>query len=235
MLTAVTYNLHSGKDSRGKMNLNAMIEAVRAENPDIVAVQEVACHVSSAGDFDQAAALRDGLGMHMAFVPAIAYNGGDYGVALLSRHPMLSVRAYHIPDIEEERRDRWFEHRIVLMCRIDMDGSPVTVLCTHLGLSEGERENGVRLLCRLIDECADPVLLMGDLNTAPDEPLLAPLLNRLGEHGAECTYPSEEPNTKIDYILTSPGWQVRREHALDSLASDHLALAAEMELSSFQK
>lgn len=230
MLTFLSYNLHSGKDSRGAMNLDAMIETIREAQPDLAAVQEVACHVSSAGNIDEAALLRDGLGMHMLFVPAISYNGGDYGIGLLSRHPILSARAYHIPDIPEGERDRWFEHRIILCCDIGWNGQTITVLTTHLGLSEGERRNGVSLLCRLIDEAKHPVIVAGDLNTRPEESLLQPLLTRVQMHSSACTYPEKTPECKIDYILVSPEWHVENEHPLPSLASDHLPLVKSIRL-----
>lgn len=230
MMTFVSYNLHSGKDARGAMNLEAMLETLRGASPDLAALQEVACNVSTAGDVDEAAFLRNGLGMQMTFVPAIAYNGGDYGVMLLSRHPIRSARAYHIPDIPEGERDRWFEHRMVLACEIDWEGRAITIFATHLGLSEGERRNGVSLLCRLIDQTSTPVIVAGDLNTQPDEPLLRPLLERVKMHSAEPTYPTGAPDRKIDYILVSPHWRVESEHPLPSDASDHLPLLKKLRL-----
>lgn len=224
MLTFASYNLHSGKDACGEMNIQAMIDTLRGAAPDLAAVQEVACHVDSAGDVDEAALLQSGLGMRMVFVPAIAYRGGDYGIALFSRHPIRSARAYHIPDIPESERDRWFEHRVVLACEIDWPGEVVTVFTTHLGLSEGERRNGVALLCRLIDQTDTPIIVAGDLNTRPDEPLLYPLLERVQMHSTAYTYPAHMPEYKIDYILTSHHWQVENEQPLPSAASDHLPL-----------
>ena len=230
MLTFLSYNLHSGKDSHGRLDLDAMIDVIRAENPDIAAVQEVACNVSSAGSIDMAARLGDALGMHMVFVPAISFNGGDYGTALLSRHPILSTRAYHIEDIPAEERDRWFEHRMVIATRIDWQGQPITVLSTHLGLSAGERRNGVALLCRLADEAAGPVIAAGDLNTAPDEALLAPLFERLQDGSSAFTYPALAPEVKIDYILASPHWQAQQVQTLPATVSDHLAIVRRMTL-----
>lgn len=228
--TLMNYNIHSGEDEQGRMNLEGIMDVIRSVQPDFVFTEEVACHVSTAGDVDEAALLQDGLGMHVTFAKSIDWMGGDYGIALLSRQPVTDVQVYPIPDLEEEKRDRWFEHRIVLRCQTLYEGQPVTLLVTHLGLSEGERQLGVQLLCSLLDDITTPVILGGDLNTQPDEPLMAPLLERLQMHSTAYTFPSSDPNVKIDYLLTSPHWHVEAEYPLPDQASDHLALVKKVHL-----
>lgn len=228
--TLMNYNIHSGKDEQGRMNMDGIMDVIRSVQPDFVFVQEVACHVSTAGNVDEAALLQDGLGMHVTFAKTIDWMGGDYGIALLSRQPVTDVQMYPVPDLEQEQRDRWFEHRIVLRCQALYEAKPVTLLATHLGLSEGERRLGVQLLCDLLDDITTPVFLGGDLNTQPGDPLLAPLLERLQMHSTACTFPSSDPNGKIDYLLTSSHWHTEAEYPLPNQASDHLALVKKVRL-----
>ena len=222
--TLMNYNLHSGKDAHGTMNLAAMTQVIAAVQPDFAMLEEVACHVTTAGNVDQRAILEEALGMECHFVKAIDWNGGDYGIALLSRRPVSRFQVYQIPDAEESARDRWFEHRVVYRCETLYEDRPVTLMGTHLGLSQRERELGVQTLCEILDDVSTPVILGGDLNTHPHEALLQPLLKRLKIHSTAFTYPALCPEVKIDYLLTSPHWQVQEEYPLPSQASDHLAL-----------
>lgn len=229
----MTYNLHSGKDSANQPNLQAMIETIREQNPDIVALQEVACRTLPTGNIDMPKILREELGMFQIFAPSIPHGGGDYGIALMTRFPVRSVRVHHIPDVPEAEREAHFEHRIVIVCDIETPEGIITFLCTHLGLSEAERKNGVAMLCRLIDENPYPVAVAGDLNTSACEELIQPLFERVKAHSTELTFPEKNCTHKIDYILTSPHWQVEKEEPLPSEASDHKALIKQCSIPAF--
>lgn len=233
MLTLMTYNLHSGKDAANQPNLPAMIETIRGAHPDIVALQEVACRTLPTGNVDMPKILRDELGMFQVFAPAIPHGGGDYGIALMTRLPVKNARIHHVPDVPEAERTRHFEHRVVIACDIEAEGGIITFLCTHMGLSEAERRNAVALMCRLIDENPYPVAVAGDLNTSPDEELIQPLFDRVKDHSSEFTFPEKNCTHKIDYILTSPHWQVEDEHPLLSEASDHRAVVKQCSIPAF--
>lgn len=225
----MNYNIHSGKDSAGQMNLEAMAQAIVDYAPDFAFVEEVAVNVSTAGPVDASAFLQRHTGMACHFARTIDWQGGQYGIALLSRHPVTDLRVHPVPDLEESQRDGWFEHRVVLTCQTMWQGRPVTLMMTHLGLSDGERVLGFSLLEKLVDEAPAPVILAGDLNTDPDEALLRPLLRRLSMDSTAYTYSTEQPERKIDYILTSPAFRVEGEEPLPCPASDHFALGKVIE------
>ena len=106
----MNYNIHSGKDSAGQMNLEAMAQAIVDYAPDFAFVEEVAVNVSTAGPVDASAFLQRHTGMACHFARTIDWQGGQYGIALLSRHPVTDLRVHPVPDLEESQRDGWFEH-----------------------------------------------------------------------------------------------------------------------------
>lgn len=229
-LTVMTYNIHSGKDSDGRMNMDAILDTIASARADLIAVEEVARGVSTAGGLDEKELLGERLGMECVFARAIPYMGGDYGIALLTRLPVSNVTVRPIPDLEPEKRDRWFEHRVILSCDVTFEGREIAFFMTHLGLSEGERGLGVALLRKLAAQAGKPAIAAGDFNTEPEDPLLAPLRPLLWDAHTGLTFPSVRPERKIDYLCASPEWTVLEERVLPSLASDHRALVKKLAL-----
>lgn len=122
------------------------------------------------------------------------------------------------------------------------------VMNTHFDhIGQEARENSADLLLNKLAELAadDPVILMGDFNVTPDNPVYDRLTSRLvdasqvslgGHHGPLHTYydgfeVTHEPGRRIDYIFVNDAVQVRRHAILSdnwqgAFASDHLAVVA---------
>lgn len=77
-LRIMTYNIHSGRDAWGRLDLAAIGEFIRTLNPDILALNEVRMGTSDVNGDEQARTLAVQLGMHWTFAPAIPYLGGQY-------------------------------------------------------------------------------------------------------------------------------------------------------------
>ena len=79
----------------------------------------------------------------------------------------------------------------------------------------------------------NPVILMGDLNMEPDDPILAPLFDALADSADRRdgvkTFPSGTPDIKIDYILHSAGIRGLSVRSMDTQNSDHRPLVARLE------
>ena len=72
-------------------SLEQIAAAIRALDADVVALQEVD-RFTRRSPTDQAAQLGRLLDMEVAYAPAIDYQGGEFGIALLSRVAMKSFR-----------------------------------------------------------------------------------------------------------------------------------------------
>src|SRR5687768_15481548 len=72
-LRVLTYNIHHGEGVDGRLDLERIARVITAEEPDLVALQEVDVKTRRTGGVDQAAELARLTGMHFAFGKAIDY------------------------------------------------------------------------------------------------------------------------------------------------------------------
>jgi endonuclease/exonuclease/phosphatase family metal-dependent hydrolase len=137
--------------------------------PDAIGVQEVRPLDGQAGT-TTAAHLADRLGMHHVYEVATRWGGGQEGLAILSRHPILEHRALPLPEA------RPTEARILLSARLDTGAGPIWVHTTHLHyrLDDGvARERQVAALDAAIralgrEPSDPPQILCGDFNSTDD-------------------------------------------------------------------
>ncbi|MFG3281526.1 endonuclease/exonuclease/phosphatase family protein [Streptomyces sp. NPDC048111] len=184
--------------------------------PDVVGLQEVWRGRTRC----QAEQIADGLGHHVTYAPARSGpTGATQGNALLSRLPVTRYEVLALPTPGVEPRS-------VLCAEV---GS-ATVLVTHLTWEWEHthiRQQQVRFLADLVARQSGDVVLLGDLNAAPDTPEIQWLTGRmrdawaLGGEGAGHTFaPSNgharkdrEPARRIDYVLGNQLASVRAELA----------------------
>ena len=231
-LTAMTYNIFSGKNLYRDLNLEHAASVIRQVNADFVSLNEVRNHTSDIGPVDQANEMGRLTGYYPVFAKTIDILGGEYGIAFLSRLPVLESEVIHIPD-PERVGDYHYEHRCILRCVLLADGRPITVFTTHFGLAPTEQENAVATALSLIEQENNPVLFMGDLNAEPYTPETRPLFAALRDtcEGKDfLTFPSDTPRIKIDHILYRGSWKVENVYSIDTQNSDHRPLIAELEL-----
>ncbi len=138
-----SYNVHScvGWDRR---RAPSRIAAVLKElDCDIYALQEVDNEQGDGEDSMQLEYLSRAL--EMAAVPGlrIVRHSGEYGNALLTRLPIVSV---HRHDLSYS----WFEPRGALDVQLDLGDHKLRVIATHLGLSRSERRAQWRHLLKAV-------------------------------------------------------------------------------------
>lgn len=221
-MRVATYNIRHAS-LKGLDGIRAVVDSMQA---DLVALQEVDRGVLRSGGEDQARELGEALGMEARFGPAMPLDGGHYGVALLSRHPIESYRVHLLPS--------QVEPRVVLHCTVEVPGgAPWEVAVTHLGLHPLERWEQMREILRIFWR-RERILLLGDLNEGRTEFAF----NLLRAHWVDCqeeagvelvTYPSEHPVIGIDHVLRTRDLPAARAAlAIPTLASDHLPVAVEL-------
>lgn len=217
-LRMMTYNIQHGLDYNCRLpgrhpglghdiDLTQIAAVIRMQGPDIVALNEVRGLGSTWEYTAQAETIAGMLGWHCYFAPAIWFDGtSPYGNAILSRYPLLSAERILIPDPEVKDEDTYYETRCVLRARIAAAGG-ITVLVSHFGLAQSEKRNAVAKVLELLEEETSPVILMGDFNMEPNDPILAPLLAKMEDAADKISsnsssFPADNPEIKIDYILT---------------------------------
>lgn len=238
LLRVMTYNIRSGNG-----DLAHTAEVIRGESPDIVGLEEVDVHWADRSAFvDQAAELASRLGMHARFAGIYNLPGTagapprEFGVALLTRLPVVSFRNDTITRLSTQDPNPVPTPMPGLLdAELDAQGTHVRVFVTHLDYRRDPsvRTQQVSEMLRYIGSSSMPTLLLGDLNATPDAAELQPLLGRLNDsweasRGPGFTYPADFPRERIDYVLMSPAFRVRDVHVLDTQASDHRPVIADL-------
>ena len=81
----LVFNIHAGKDAAGSGNLEAVAALARDVKADLVLLQEVDRSTKRSGKIDQVKVLESASGFADAFGRSLDYDGGQYGIAALSR------------------------------------------------------------------------------------------------------------------------------------------------------
>jgi len=238
------------------VDLERTAEVIRAQDPDIMAIQEVDRFWARSGSVDQPDELGTMLNMETCYAANLDHGPDDhgaddhqYGTLILSRFPILSCENTFLPT-----PDGW-EQRGLLEARIDADGfGEIAVLNTHLQAGrEGAEEEAIRQRTEQAEAVAEqvsgiddvPVILMGDFNAQPDDPELASLFDtesglqdawEVGGDGTDgFTVPVEEtadPESRIDYIFVSSDVTVNSAEVVINegtrITSDHYPLIADL-------
>lgn len=102
-------------------------------------------------------------------------------------------------------------------------------------MANSEQRNAVNTVISLLDKCDAPHVLMGDFNMEPDNEKLQPIYDRLTDTAvyfkkAKLSFPSDNPNRKIDYIFVSKDLKVTYADIPDIIASDHRMVVADIEI-----
>ncbi|RRB04612.1 endonuclease/exonuclease/phosphatase family protein [Larkinella rosea] len=234
-LTVMTYNIHHcNPPSAGtKIDVEAIARVIRKEKPDLVALQEVDVNTERSGKgLNQARELARLTGMHFFFSKAIDHQGGDYGVAVLSRFPILDSTRFSLPvDPEIKGEPRTFAGVTVEISK----GKKIIFGCTHLDLKEPNRVSQSELIVKHFENSDLPVILGGDFNALSDSRVIQYLDQHFVRSCQTCapTIPVEKPNRAIDFILYKPGetFKTLSTNVIDEqYASDHLPVVVKLQV-----
>lgn len=225
----VTYNTR-GSLGMDKRRLTARIaDVVRGLSPDVVCFQEIHQRLPWSGREDQPHVLSERLHRPFYFQRNLYFGFGGYGVGIATRATVVHIHEHFLPSLKEQRGALEIQLRNVAGLR------SLTVFCTHWGLQAEERQQQGKALAELVNQAPHPVIVCGDLNEGAQDSGVSGLLRDTGLQDADAlanrpTFGSDNPTVRIDYILYSPELVVRNVEVISSLASDHLPLAADMEL-----
>lgn len=241
-LRVMTYNAHCCVGTDGELSHARIAEVIAVHDPDIVAIQELDLSRMSSGRLDQAGAIAEQLKMRFHFHPALRVKEEMYGDAILSKWPMKLRHAGELPTAKAMLA---FEPRGALWVTAECGDLEVQIINTHLGLSS--RERAAQMHALLGPEwlghpnCQQRVIFCGDLNTPPISAVYRRFAAVLGDAARKvkptrlATFPSRFPFMRLDYLFISPDVRVLDVNvprtALTRLASDHLPVLADLELS----
>lgn len=219
-LRVLSYNIKHGRGNDGKVDIRRAAGLIRDTKADLVVLQEIDNGVLRSGSQDQMAVLAELTGLHARFGAFMPYQGGHYGMGLLSRYPILESTNHRLPDGAEPRT--------VLDARVQLPDGDELVLCgVHFYRTEEERLAQARAVVDAFAQTTTPMILGGDFNSLPGSAVME-LIERhwtntdKGED--RFTMSSDDPRTEIDFILYRPAdrFEVVSVDVLDEpVVSDH--------------
>ncbi|MFT5200177.1 MAG: endonuclease/exonuclease/phosphatase family metal-dependent hydrolase [Planctomycetota bacterium] len=223
-LELMTYNIRHGVGMDDVLDLERIAEVIKRENPDLVALQEIDRFCERSGNRDLATELAEICGMKAHFASFMNFQGGEYGLAVLSRLPVKSTTAHPLPSGAEPRT--------ALELRVEVEGlaTPISFVCLHHDWTDDKfRRLQVRALLTALGTERRPIILAGDFNALPEDESMDILRKAgwktLGDE-KENTFPADHPVKTIDYFMVKG---FRRQSDLtrvldEKLASDHRPL-----------
>ncbi|HYJ88514.1 MAG TPA: endonuclease/exonuclease/phosphatase family protein [Pyrinomonadaceae bacterium] len=234
-LRVMTYNIHVGVGMDKKLDLQRIADVIKKENPDLVGLQEVDRGVKRTEGKDEIVELAGLTGMQYAFAHNLDYQGGQYGVAVLSRFPIRQIdhRKY------ENRREA--ERRGMLRVEVDTGGGKIiNFVTTHLDyqFDDGRLFEAEQML-KFLENVRGQLIVVGDFNDEPTGNTYKLMLAGFEDawlrgraKDAGLSYPADKPVKRIDYIFTRRSDKVRTKKAwvVNTLASDHIPVVADIEI-----
>lgn len=234
-LKVMTYNIHHcNPPSKGvEIDLNAVVNLIIQQKPDIIALQEVDDHTSRSGAFNQAQEIARKMGMDYYFGKAINYGGGAYGVAILSRFPLSETKVDFLPSETGSNA----EQRVLATAKVTLpDGKAIRFGSTHLDAQSSpvNRELQMTEINRIAANENLPFIIAGDFNAAPGSSVIQMLDDKFKRTCTQCdpTIPAANPTKAIDFIAFAPanGFTVASHRVIaESYPSDHLPVVATLQ------
>lgn len=224
-LRVMSYNVRNCRGMDEVVNYQRIADIMNRVNPDVIAVQEL----DSASERNKGVfalkELADRTRMYYTYGPAIDFQGGKYGVGILSKEKPISYRSIQLPGREESRLLLIAEFDKYLLC------------CSHFSLTKEDQVLSVPLILETLKDVRKPLFLAGDMNSVPDSPTQVALREKfipLNDPKAY-TIPVVNPNRCIDYIYgynNGNTYTVLQRQVLNSeqVASDHLPLFVDVRL-----
>lgn len=230
-LRVAAYNIRHGLGVDGEVDLERIADVLRPLDADVITLQEVDRRVERTNGIDQARRLGELLGMEAHFGDFMPYQGGEYGMAVLSRFPVLGVTNVRLPDGDEPRTA--LEVRVAVGQR----GRPVSVVGIHFYRTPEERRAQADVLTRYFADVGHPVVLAGDFNSRRGDIVLRGLREDgwliVEKDGDADTFPADVPDREIDFVMLRPGsaFEIVEHRVIDEpVASDHRPLLVVLRL-----
>ena len=224
----LTYNIHHAEGMDEFVDLGRIAALIRALDPDLVALQEVDSVTSRTDEVDQAAELSRLTGLAHVYGSFMPYQGGAYGMALLSRWPVDTSQNLRLPDGDEPRT------ALSATVTSPKSGQSIRFVGVHFYRTDEERLAQATRLEEYLESETIPTILAGDFNSTPGSEVMIRLRNSWsvvlkGED--HLTFSSYEPDREIDFVLFRPHdrFEVLDQWLVNEpVASDHRPVVVDL-------
>ena len=222
-LKLMSYNIKNANGMDNVCNFQRIANVINNASPDVVAIQEVDSMTNRSGQKYVLGEIAERTQMHGYFAPAIDYDGGKYGIGLLTKQVPLRLQTLPLPGREEARTLILAEFVDYIYC------------CTHMSLTEEDRMKSLELVKAFTSSSTKPLFLAGDMNAEPESGFIKELQKdfQILSNPKQHTLPAPDPKETIDYIATlkqnAKGFAVISAKVINEpMASDHRPILVEL-------
>ena len=200
-IRVMSYNIQNGLGMDNKVDYQRIADVITGIAPDVVALQELDSVTNRRGGVDVLSRLAALCAMYPVYGASIPYDGGKYGIGVLSKQKPLLWKRIPLLGREEARSLLMVEFKDFVLCN------------THFSLNEEDRLASVDIINRAVKDFDKAVILAGDINAKPESPVLEAFQQNwiTLSNPRQFTFPSDEPDRTIDYIL---GYTPKTTHTL---------------------
>lgn len=218
-LQIMSYNVRHCAGMDLVVDYDRTAAVIMKNQPDVVALQELDSMTGRSGRKYQLEELANRTNYYPVFGKAIDYDGGGYGVGVLTKEKPLSTKRIPLPGEEP---------RLLLVVEL----KDYVIACTHLDLEEDTRLASIPLIIEEANYWQKPFIIAGDLNDNPNSQVLKKLKKYFTiNSGNEYTFPADKPNECIDYVATFNKWHTKTLKSVvvdEPEASDHRPLMVKL-------
>jgi endonuclease/exonuclease/phosphatase family metal-dependent hydrolase len=217
----LTYNVRNCRGMDDITDYSRVAGVISRVAPDVVALQELDSATQRSNGVVVLNELSSLTKMFKTYGASIAYQGGKYGIGILTKEKPIGWKIVALPGREEKRSILIVELNDYYIC------------CTHFSLTEEDRIASVDIINEAVKELSKPVFLAGDLNAVSSSQVIKNIENKwlILNNPSLPTIPSNNPQRCIDFILTckNENYSFQTTQTMvenEPLASDHLPVWA---------
>ena len=220
----MSYNIRNAKGLDDVTDYKRIADIIIKISPDVIALQEIDSVTNRSKQVDVLAEINRHTNMYATYSASIDFDGGKYGIGILSKEKPLSFRRISLPGREEARSLLIAEFEHYIFC------------CTHFSLNEEDRLASVKIIDEEI-AIDKPAFLAGDINALP----ISVVIDEFRKNWAilsepkQPTFPANNPKETIDYIFGDIKYgrkfSISQSLVMDEpIASDHVPLFVDVKL-----
>ena len=219
-VSIMSYNIRNARGLDNVTDYQRIADVILREAPDVVAVQEVDSVTGRSKGVDVLKELAEKTHMYQVYGASIVFDGGKYGLGVLSKERPLKHYSVILPGREEQRQ------------LLIVEFGRYVLGCTHLSLTKEDRMLSIGVIRKEAAMLNKPFFLAGDLNATPESDFIEELQKdfSLLNNMKNPTFPADEPKGCIDYfayyngskdVEQRPFTVLSEKVVTEKVASDH--------------
>ena len=223
----MSYNIRNAKGLDNITDYDRIANVILGLAPDIIGIQELDSVTGRSNGVDVLDILSRKTLMYSTYAASIDYDGGKYGIGILSKEKPINVIKVPLPCSNEPR--------MLLIVELEdyYFGN------THFALNAEDRMRAVDIIKREVEELDPnkPFFLVGDINDTPESDGVKSLMSEFKSliPNNQYTFPADNPTICIDYIFGydgEVGWSLLTDKGVvdEKVASDHRPLFADIRI-----